>query len=283
MRQIFFAGILIVFLLMAGCVSRDTTPPVTIPPPAAPGEPPIPYGGSGLVISFRSDGISTTSPEAKELFIKGLTYSTQYARYNESLEFFDAALAIDTNFSEAWVAKGVALHNLKRYDEAVLNYDQALLISPGDAGIWHVKCITLNDAGRSGEAAECGGSKAEPGSSGYRNPPVTTVPPIQTLSCDSNRFSVPAGGDIFLGESCLNVSAGVSSGQVISWYKNGRDAENSTPDAQRIIHDSGNFFVDPNDFLGFEGPWYVGTTDKVAFSVWMAVLQSRSGTNRTGS
>ncbi|MDD1686031.1 DUF3821 domain-containing protein [Methanoregula sp.] len=283
MRRIFFDGILIVFLLLAGCVTRDTNLTVTGPPPATPGEPQIQYGGSALAISFSSDGISTTSPEAKELFIKGLAYSTQYARYNESLEFFDAALAIDTNFSEAWVAKGVALHNMKRYDEAVRNYDRALLISPGDAEIWHVKCITLNDAGRSGEAVECGGNETEPDLSGYRNTPVTTITPIQTQSCDSNRFSVPAGGDIFLGERCLDVSAGVSSGQVISWYKNGRNAGNSTPDVQRIIHDSGNFSVNPDDFLDFEGPWYVGTTDKVAFIVWMPVLNSRSGTNRTGS
>lgn len=283
MRRIFFTGILIAFLILAGCISQDTNPPVTGPSAQAPGEPQIQYGGSALAISFSSDNISTPSPEAKELFIKGLTYSTQYARYNESLEFFDAALAIDTNFSEAWVAKGVALHNMKRYDEAIRNYDRALLISPGDAGIWHVKCSTLNDAGRPGEAAECGGSEAEPGPSGYRNNPGVTVTPIQTLSCDSTRFSVPAGGDIFLGERCLNVSAGVSSGQVISWYKNGRDAGNSTPDAQRIIHDAGNFSVNPDDFLGFEGTWYVGTTDKVAFIVWMPVLDSRPGANRTKS
>ena len=282
MRWLFFAGILIGFLLLAGCISRDINPPVTGQITSAPGEPQIQYGGSALAISFDSDNISTTSPEAKRLFIKGLTYSTQYARYNESLEFFNAALAIDTNFSEGWVAKGVALHNLKRYDDAVRNYDRALLIRPGDAGIWYVKCITLNNAGRSGEAAECKGNETEPGSSGYRNTPVTTITPIQTPSCD-NQFPVPAGGDIFLGERCLNVSAGVSSGQVISWYKNGRDTGNSTPDAQRIIDDSGNFFVNPADFLGFEGPWYVGTTDKVAFIVWMPVLTSRSGTNRTGS
>ena len=279
----FFAGILIVFLLLAGCVTRDINPPVTGQITSAPGEPQIQYGGSALVISFDSDNISTTSPEAKRLFIKGLTYSIQYARYNESLDFFDAALAIDRNFSEAWVAKGVALHNMKRYDEAVRNYDRALLIRPGDAGIWHVKCITLNDAGRSGEAAECGRSEAELSSFGYRNDPGVTGTPIQTRSCDYLPIPVPAGGDIFLGESCLNVSAGVSSGQVISWYKNGRDTGNSTPDAQRIIDDSGNFFVNPADFLGFEGPWYVGTTDKVAFIVWMPVLTSRSGTNRTGS
>ena len=83
-----------------------------------------------MAIAFKIDEISTSSPEAKDMFIKGLTYSTQYAQYNESLSYFDAALVIDPGFIEAWVAKGVALHNLKRYDEAIKNYDKALAINP---------------------------------------------------------------------------------------------------------------------------------------------------------
>ena len=178
MRRIFFVAIFFVFLLLAGCISTDTNSPVTSSSASVQSDPQIHYGGSALAVSFSNDGISTTSKEAKEMFIKGLTYSTQYARYNESLEFFDAALAIDTNFSEAWIAKGVALHNMKRYDEAILSYNQALLISPDDTGTWHVKCITLNDAGRLGEAAECRKREADQDPSGYRNNTGVTVTPV---------------------------------------------------------------------------------------------------------
>jgi tetratricopeptide (TPR) repeat protein len=70
-------------------------------------------------LHFREEEISTTSPVAKERFLTGLTYLTHYARYNESLDYFDAALAIDQNFSKTWVAKAVALHYMKRFDEAI--------------------------------------------------------------------------------------------------------------------------------------------------------------------
>ena len=123
--------------------------------PAVPGEPVSNYGGSGIVISFQSDGISTSYPEAKDLFIKGLTNLTQYGQYNESLHYFDAALAIDPGFTEAWIAKGVALHNLKRYDEAITCYDHAMEISPDDAGTWHLKGMAFRDWGKVEEAAEC--------------------------------------------------------------------------------------------------------------------------------
>lgn len=143
-------------MLIAGCISQTVSPlSMTDPPPTVPNDSFVYSGGSGLPIAFRTDEISTTSPEAKEQFLKGLTYSTQYARYNDSLAFFDAALALDRNFSEAWTAKGVALHNLKRYDEAIASYDMALAINTGDEGTWSVKCITIRDSGKTAKAEEC--------------------------------------------------------------------------------------------------------------------------------
>jgi tetratricopeptide (TPR) repeat protein len=157
MRQTFFISIVFVSLcLVAGCISPPSNPPiVTGPSPPNPGDQSVYFGGSALAIAFKTDKLSTTSPVAKEQFVKGLEYSTQNPRYNESLAFFDAALAIDQNFSEAWIARGVSLHNMKRYDEAVQNYDRALEINPGDAGAWSVKAITLRDWEKPEEAAEC--------------------------------------------------------------------------------------------------------------------------------
>lgn len=267
MRPIIFLSILFIsFILIGGCVSQTTNPlPMAGPQPPASNDLSVHSGGSALAIAFKTDEISTTSPEAKELFLKGLTYSTQYARYNESLAFFDAALTIDRNFSEAWVAKGVALHNMKRYEEAINTYDRALLINYGDAGTWSVKCITLRDAGKTAEAAECN-QRAGEYDAGYRNNPGAAIPPARTESCDGSLPPVQPGGDVWIGESCLNVSAVVSSGQVISWYKNGHPG-NATSDAIRIVYDARNFFADPGEYLGYEGTWYVGTTDTVAFVV----------------
>lgn len=111
--------------------------------------------------------------------------------------------------------------------------------------------------------------------SGYRNLGAI-VTPVQTPSCHSNLPLVPAGGNVWLGERCLDLSSVVSSGQVISWYKNGRNVENTTPDISRIVYDSQNFSVNPDEFLGFEGNWYLGNTDKIAFVVRVPILDTNS-------
>jgi tetratricopeptide (TPR) repeat protein len=276
-RMIFICILIISLILISGCVSQTANPSsVTGPQPPAPGDPMVQSGRSSIALAFKTDEISTTSPEARDLFLNGLTSSTQYARYNDSLAFFDAALAIDRNFSEAWVAKGVALHNLGRYDEAINNYDRALALDPDDAGIWQVKAMTLRDWGKPNEAAACNQRAAALDPLGYPDHTGVGITTVQTPSCRGYLPPVPAGGDVWLGESCLNVSAGVSSGQVISWYNNGRNAGNAPPDASRIVYDSQNFSVNPDEFLGFEGNWYLGTTDTIAFVVRIPVLDTNS-------
>jgi len=160
------AVIIILFVVSCftcGCISTTISPPPRPgPPPAIPGGSVTDYGGSAIAISFKNDEISTSSPEAKELFTRGLTNLTQYGQYNESLHYFDAAIAIDPDFTEAWIAKGVALHNLKRYDSAIISYDQSLELSgPPDAGTWHLKGMAFRDWGKNEEAAECNRRAAE--------------------------------------------------------------------------------------------------------------------------
>ena len=124
---------LVLVLLAGGCTG--VTGDQAVPPPPPGTGPDGAYTGSGgrIALAVSTDGISTTSPEARELFFKGLTESTRYARYNESLEYFDRALMNDQNFSAAWYAKGVALHNMMRYDEAIQCYNRALAIDPENA------------------------------------------------------------------------------------------------------------------------------------------------------
>ncbi len=157
MRGLIVFGILLIAIaITGGCIFQTENPvPLINPPPSISIEPDVHTGGTALAIAFKGDEISTKSPEAKERFIKGLTYMGQYARYNESLEYFDVALAIDQNFSEAWLAKAVAYHNMKQYDDAIRCYDKALELSPGDAGTWSLKAVTLRDSGKVNESAEC--------------------------------------------------------------------------------------------------------------------------------
>ena len=140
---------------IGGCLSpaEHSVPSVDQSPALTPGQ--VNYGGTALAVAFSDDEISTPSPVAKERFLTGLNYLTRYARYNASLDYFDAALAIDQNFTAAWVAKAVALHNMQRFDEAITCYDRALALAPGDAAVWHLKGTTLHDYAKVAESEEC--------------------------------------------------------------------------------------------------------------------------------
>jgi tetratricopeptide (TPR) repeat protein len=155
MRRVFFMGILLALVLItSGCIRG--TGDQTLPPPPPGTGPESAYAGSGerIALAVSTDGMSTSSPEARELFIKGLTASTQYARYNDSLEYFDHALMLDQNFTEAWYAKGVALHNMMRYDEAIQCYTRALAIDPGNAVVMSLKKAAQADWERRNESIQ---------------------------------------------------------------------------------------------------------------------------------
>ena len=138
-RMVRISIFLVLVLLASGCIGGTGDQTVLPPPPGTGPDSAYTWSGRSIALAVSTDGISTPFPEAKELFIKGLTASTQYARYNESLEYFDQALMIDQNFSEAWYAKGVALHNMMRYDEAIHCYNRSLAIDPGNAAVLSMK------------------------------------------------------------------------------------------------------------------------------------------------
>lgn len=154
MRRVILIGILVLSASLAsGCFSpTGIVAPVANNPQIIHGDLLIPSGGSILAIAFDDESIETISPEAEEEFRLGLDTLSRYGQYNDSLAFFDAALARDRNFTAAWLAKGVALHNLHRYDDAIACYDRALVLSPRDPTIWNLKAVTLTDAGRADEA-----------------------------------------------------------------------------------------------------------------------------------
>ena len=145
---------LVLVLLVSGCIGG--TGDQTVPPPPPGTGPNSAFVGSGgrIALAVSTGGISTSSPEARELFVKGLTASTQYARYNESLDYFDQALRIDPNFTEAWFAKGVALHNMMRYDEAIQCYNRALANDPANAVVVSLKEAAQVDWDRQNTSAQ---------------------------------------------------------------------------------------------------------------------------------
>jgi len=138
-RMVRISIFLVLVLLASGCTGRTGDQTVPPPPPGSGPDSAYTWSGRSIALAVSTNGISTSSPEAREWFIKGLTASTQYAQYNESLDYFDRALMLDQNFTEAWYAKGVALHNMMRYDEAIHCYNRALAIDPGNAVVVSLK------------------------------------------------------------------------------------------------------------------------------------------------
>ena len=146
--------LLVLVLLASGCIGGTGDQTVPPPPPGTGPDSAYTWSGRTIALAVSTGGISTSSPEARELFVKGLTASTQYARYNESLDYFDQALRIDQNFTEAWYAKGVALHNMMRYDEAMQCYNRALAIDPGNAAVVSLKKAAQVDWDRQNTPAQ---------------------------------------------------------------------------------------------------------------------------------
>ncbi len=173
-----------------------------LPPPDSPA---WSSGSPVIIMAVRTDEISTSSPEARELLISGLRIAARNNQFAAAIPYYDQALALDPNFTEAWMAKGVALHNLGSFAEAVDCIDRALAIDPGNAAARSLKGSFLDSWGRSDEAAGCRAKAIELDPKYQYTPPVTaipTAPPViitpnvsyvrssESHSPDSNRAAV---------------------------------------------------------------------------------------------
>jgi tetratricopeptide (TPR) repeat protein len=67
------------------------------------------------------------------------------ASYNQAITYFDKALAINPNDTDALNNKGLALAQLGKYNEAISYYDKALEIKPNYATAPNNKGAVLND------------------------------------------------------------------------------------------------------------------------------------------
>ncbi len=75
-------------------------------------------------------------------------------QFEEALEAYERALALNPEFKAAWNNKGNTLEELKRHDEALKAYEEALRLDPKYSLAWNNKGSTLNELKRFDEALE---------------------------------------------------------------------------------------------------------------------------------
>jgi serine/threonine protein kinase len=83
----------------------------------------------------------------EEWLATGNAYYDEH-EFEEALLAYEHALAIDPNYSLAYIGKGIALRNLKRHNEALLANERAMQLAPSDPVAYNNKSIVLNNLER---------------------------------------------------------------------------------------------------------------------------------------
>jgi len=92
--------------------------------------------------------------KAKDYYGEGLN---QMGQNNPSgaIEWFDRAIAIDNNYKEAWMQKGLALALQAKYSESLGIIDKAIAIDPKYKEAWFLKGLVYQQMVKHAEAIEC--------------------------------------------------------------------------------------------------------------------------------
>ena len=80
---------------------------------------------------------------------------------------------------------------------------------------------------------------------------------------------IAQGGDVFIGEEGLNVTAAVGGFANVAWFASGTNPNTDTPNYIVAVGNPASFYVAPADFVGRTGNWYRwnGANQGVAFNV----------------
>jgi len=103
--------------------------------------------------------------------------------------------------------------------------------------------------------------------------------------------TIKAGGDVFIGEKGLDVSAAVGSATQIAWYNPSTNPGSGSPTLV-TVGDAKNFYISPDTFVGATGIWYqwddaAGKVGATAFnvkepSINLRIWDSSAGEDITG-
>ncbi|RMG84673.1 MAG: tetratricopeptide repeat protein, partial [Chloroflexi bacterium] len=107
-------------------------------------------------IAGEMPALEISGPElrARDWMDKGYSL-TELGRYDEALQAYEQAIALQPDYAWAWARKGRTLRLMGRYKEAFDCYEYALAIHPNYAWAWNGKGIILDRMGKHEEALSC--------------------------------------------------------------------------------------------------------------------------------
>lgn len=72
--------------------------------------------------------------------------------YDKSMEYFNKAIELNENYTDAYAAKGLALISKQDYIDALTTFDKAISLNPGYLNAWVGKAVSLEKLNRTIEA-----------------------------------------------------------------------------------------------------------------------------------
>ena len=66
-------------------------------------------------------------------------------KYDQAIECYDKAIALEPRDFAAWHNKGELLFSLKKHDQAIECYDKAIALNPNFAGAWYNKALIFDE------------------------------------------------------------------------------------------------------------------------------------------
>jgi len=83
------------------------------------------------------------APDPEAWFNRGVQFYEQEA-YQQAIQYWDRAIAIEPSYYQAWSNRGLALKNLGAWAEALESYEKALEIEPNYSKAWYNQGIALD-------------------------------------------------------------------------------------------------------------------------------------------
>ncbi len=76
-------------------------------------------------------------------------------QYNEAIEYFDKALAIDPNNKNSWFYKGISFFKIDKFEASIQSYQKVLEIDPNNKEVWFYKGMSFFRLEKYKKSIEC--------------------------------------------------------------------------------------------------------------------------------